>query len=681
MELLSGSRKKLLWGLGASLVALFITIILGQTIFYDILQSFEAKTLDWRFIYRERLRDPAVPIEDIVIVDIDERSLEKYGQFPWPRSYHADLLERLRADSALGVAFDIQFFDAPIDSHSQNLFIESIRESGNIVSAVALYPEDKDHFRYSMDKNPYAALVPKIEDLGAVKPLQFDRIDGPPMEFAEASASLGFVNFVPDRDGITRHTPLVLRAAGDNFLSLSLALINSAFNSNRQNPISYRKGHLYPVPELEVPIDEDGLFRINFVGPPMSFRYISYYDVKERRLPDGYFQGKLVLVGTSARGLSDLKIVPISNEFPGVEIHATVMYNILTHQFLRTVSNWLILPLLIIITFLLGTLFYGSSAFKGFLLFLAIILGWFILVVVMFVKSSIIIELVRPIFTFSLTYVLVVVHRYFGEEQEKKKYRGILQHYVAPTVVKQIVDNIDNLKLGGDSRELTMLFSDIEGFTEVSERLTPQQLVTFMNAYTTIQTESVFEFFGTLDKYIGDAIVVIFGAPEVRYELNYPECACRAALKVSENDKIISERYKHLGVGKIRTRIGINTGEAVVGNMGSYVRFSYTALGDNVNLASRLEGLNKEYRTRILISEMTRNHTSKEYITRELDLVRVKGRSQPVRIYELMGYGATDDPAAHLIEKFSNALRNYRNRDFKKAEKDFLKILEFRPTD
>ncbi len=680
VERIPRKRAKMYWGLGAGISAILVTIVLGETLLFNILYSVEAKTIDWRFQYRERFEGAEPVIEDIVILDIDERSLEKYGQFPWSHNFHADLIEYLHNDGVVGVAFDILFFDAPLDTTGQNRFINVVGDKGNVLNALVLYPEERDRFRYKSESNPYEQNTPPTEGFNELSCIKFDVIEGPPVKLADASAYLGFVNFIPDPDGITREVPLVLKAGGDYFLSLSLASLYMITNGGA-TPVKYSDGSIYLTDEIKIPVDKNGFFKLNFLGLPESFRYVSYYDVNEGRLPPGFFEGKFALVGTSARGLSDLKVVPLSNEFPGVEIHATVIHNILTEQYLSAASDYITFPILIVLTLLLGILFYQSSAFKGFLLFVAVTIGWFAIVAVLFIEYSIILELVRPFLTFSFTYILVVVNRYFGEEQEKKKYRGILQHYVAPPVVKNLVDNIENLRLGGESRELTILFSDIRGFTEVAERLTPQQLVQFLNTYTTIQTQAVFEYYGTLDKYIGDALVVIFGAPEAQQEVNYAEGACKAALKMKENDRLLSEKFRYLNTGEIFTRIGINTGEAVVGNMGSDVRFSYTVLGDNVNLASRLEGLNKQYQTQIMISEMTRNKTSKKFITRELDLTRVKGRSQPVRIYELIKYGEMDEQTGRLIDMFSRALSSYRSKDFVLAEKLFNEILEFKSDD
>ncbi|MBD3169185.1 MAG: CHASE2 domain-containing protein [candidate division Zixibacteria bacterium] len=674
-------RNKNLWGLAAGFLSVLIVVVLSESLLYDIVASFESKTLDWRFVYRERMRDERPPIEDIVVVDIDERSLEKYGQFPWSRGYHADLIEYLIEDGALGVAFDIQFFDAPDDSAGNTRFVSAVKNTGMVINAVALYPEDKERFRYRMQTNPYEKYIPDAVGFEDLKPVQFERVDGPSMELAKASAALGFVNFIPDLDGVTRRLPLALKAADDIFFSLSISAVHALVNGYQLGALRYKDGFLFPSEDIAVPVDEYGNFIINYVGPPKSFRYISYYDVREQRLPPGYFEGRFVLVGTSARGLSDLKITPLSNEFPGVEIHANVMYNILTGDYLRKLSPWILLPIIALVNLILGLVFYRSGPFWGIGLFILCSVGYFIFVILMFNNNSLEVDLVRPIFLFSLTYILVVVHRYFGEEQEKKRYRGILQHYVAPTVVKHIVDNIEQFKLGGESRELTMLFSDIEGFTEISEKLTAPQLVSFLNEYTTIQTEAVFEYYGTLDKYIGDALVVIFGAPEFHLEVNYAECACRAALKMSENDKKISGKFKNMGVGNVHTRIGINTGEVVVGNMGSNIRFSYTVIGDHVNLASRLEGLNKEYRTDIIISEMVRQYTSKAFITRELDLVKVKGRSKPVRIYELVKYGEMDSETEKFLKAFSKALGYYRQRQFDNACEAFKKVLEIHSDD
>lgn len=677
---MSANFKKVLWGLGAGTVTIFVSLVLGQTVSYDITQSFENKTIDWRFAYRERLRGETSIIEDIAIVDIDERSLEKYGQFPWPRRYHADLLDYLNGDGAIGVAFDIQFFDTPADTIGDEEFISAVAATPVVINAVALYPEDKDRFRYRMQSDPFAPFIPPEAGFGKLKPVEFDRVDGPSRELAEASTSLGFVNFIPDPDGVTRRLPLALKAADDIFFPLSIAAIHALFASE-DDTIYYSDGFIIPAPGIRVPVDDNGFFAINFTGREGRFRYVSYYDVREGRLPAGYFNNKFILVGTSARGLSDLKIVPLSNDFPGVEIHATVMYNILNHQYLKKIPQALMFSLLIIVSLALGVLFYRSGPLSGFIMYLVLSLGYFVFVIILFIDSSTVIELVRPIFAFSFTYILVVVHRYFGEEQEKKKYRGILQHYVAPTVVKQLVDNIDRLTLGGESRELTVLFTDIEDFTSKAEKLEPHQLVNFLNTYTTIQTEAVFEYFGTLDKYIGDGMVVIFGAPEVRREINYAECACRAALKIKENDGVIAGKFEDLGIGSLNTRVGINTGEAVVGNMGSDVRFSYTVLGDSVNLASRLEGLNKEYKTGIIISEMVRIYTSRDFITRELDMVRVKGREKPVRIYELIRCGPMDDFTDRLLRAFSEALASYRRKEFSEAIGKFEKVLEMKPDD
>ncbi|MCP4634142.1 MAG: CHASE2 domain-containing protein, partial [candidate division Zixibacteria bacterium] len=289
-------KRKMLWGGGAALLAMFFTVILGETLFFDIFQSFEHKTLDWRFSYRIRLEGEQPPIEDIVIVDIDERSLEKYGQFPWDRSYHADLVNYLNADGVLGIAFDIQFFDSPSDSEGQKKFIQALDECGRVINAVALYPEDKDHFRYAMKENPFGANIPPSENLESLDFTGFDRIEGPPKALADASAKLGFVNFFPDPDGVTRRTPLALKFSDDMAFPLSLTSLNVVFD-NGSNPITYEDGYLYPAMGYSVPVDEEGDFIINFVGPPRSFRYISYYDVREKRLPPDYFNGKFVFVG------------------------------------------------------------------------------------------------------------------------------------------------------------------------------------------------------------------------------------------------------------------------------------------------------------------------------------------------------------------------------------------------
>jgi len=421
--------------------------------------------------------------------------------------------------------------------------------------------------------------------------------------------------------------------------------------------------------------------RINYLGGAKTFRYVSYYDVLEGRLPKGFFRDKVAFVGASAPGLADLKVVPFAGDYPGVEIHASSLYNLLTGEFISSLpghSGWI---LTLVLSMLAGALFLRLRPVRSLVILLLFSLIFILSSQYLFFKINLWIELVRPNLTLGLTFLIVIVHRYLTEEREKKKYRGILSYYVAPQVVSEILTDLSKLKLGGTKRELTVLFSDIVGFTTLSERVDPVKLVNFLNDYTTRMTAVIFKHEGTLDKYIGDEIVAIFGAPQMKEGINYAEKACLTALKMQEVSRKISKENTSKGFPELKTGIGVNTGMMVAGNMGSAVRFAYTVIGDAVNLGSRLEGLNRIYGSSIIISEFTRRQTSQEFFTRELDLVRVKGKTEPVRIYELLGCGISSPQKKELISEFSEATYLYRSREWGPALSAFESVLEKFPDD
>ncbi|MFQ5868823.1 MAG: CHASE2 domain-containing protein [Candidatus Zixiibacteriota bacterium] len=654
-----------------------VIFVLNLTFVGDIFEAFESKTYDWRYRYKLRFLKSDTKIEEIVIIDIDQRSLDRYGRFPWPRLYHARLIDYLSQEGILAIGFDVQFFDPVKDTSEDIELVRATREAGNVYNALAFSMESREVFRYKMESDPFASFGHQIR--GGEGFCEYEILEGPFDTLALASAGLGFVNFLPDEDGITRSSPLFIRLGDVSHPSLATRIAIDLLGV--QDRIRFHRNNVFLGDELKVPVDSHGRMRINYLGGPKTFRYVSYYDVLEGRLPKGFFRDKVALIGSSAPGLADLKVVPFAGDYPGVEIHASSLYNLLTAEFISSPPGQLGWILTLVLSLLGGVVFLRLRPVRSLVILLFFGLIFILSSQYLFFKTNLCTEVVRPNLTLGLTFLIVIVHRYLTEEREKKKYRGILSYYVAPQVVSDILTDLSKLKLGGTKRELTVLFSDIVGFTTLSERVDPVRLVNFLNDYTTRMTAVIFEHEGTLDKYIGDEIVAIFGAPQMKEGINYAEKACLTALKMQEVSKKISKENRSKGFPELKTGIGVNTGMMVAGNMGSAVRFAYTVIGDAVNLGSRLEGLNRTYGSSIITSEFTRRQTSPEFFTRELDLVRVKGRMKPVRIYELLGYGVPSPQERELISKFSEGIYLYRGREWGPAHSAFEMILQKSPDD
>lgn len=297
----------------------------------------------------------------------------------------------------------------------------------------------------------------------------------------------------------------------------------------------------------------------------------------------------------------------------------------------------------------------------------------------LFVQKGIWLNAVYPLLTMVIVYTAVTLYRYIVEEREKRKIRGAFSFYVTPSVVNEMLKNPDKLKLGGDKKELTVLFSDIRGFTTLAEEMEPEALVNLLNEYLTEMTDIVFEFDGLLDKYIGDAVMAVWGAPLEQND--HPARACRTALKMLDRLTKMQQKWEAEGTPRLDIGIGINAGPMVVGNMGSERRFDYTVMGDSVNLASRLEGINKEYGTQVVISEFTYERVKDDFFCRELDAVRVKGRAKPAKIYELVALRSEEDPRVAIIEPFAQGLHHYRSQEWEIAEDKFHEVLNRIPDD
>ena len=414
--------------------------------------------------------------------------------------------------------------------------------------------------------------------------------------------------------------------------------------------------------EKKIYPDVTGRTLINFAGPSQTYPHYSFADVADGLTPEDTFRDKIVVVGATAIGIGDMRPTPFEKQgYPGVEIHANILDNILHDKFLRRGFSEEItdLGVLLFCGLAMGLLFVLVRPVISSGLYALAVLGLLSFVYYHFAVNGRWLSLVLPAATLSLNYLGVTSYRVLFEEKEKRKVRGAFSQYVAPGFIAQILKDPGRLQLGGEQAELTVMFSDIRGFTSISEKLTPPQLVDLLNQYLTEMTEIVFQNRGTLDKYIGDAVMAFWGRPFLDLH-DHAACACRAALLMGQSLQKLNENWELQGRPTLKIGIGINTGPMMVGNMGSQRRFNYTVMGDHVNLGSRVEGLNKEYGTQIILTEFAHEHVEGQFVTRQLDLIRVKGKQQPVAIYELLGLASEQSIYADLLREFQEGLSVYR---------------------
>jgi len=703
-------------------IALLLTlVVLG--IYYadpDFLSVLELKTLDLRFLSRGKVATSG----EIALVTIDEKSLDELGRWPWPRIRVAQLLDALAKAEAKVVGFDIVWAEPDENAELKSLSVLKEKLAGqkllnrdleNYFSEAVKKADSDRILADSLARSRRAILgyffhfAPKEGSGGKEKNLQenlpslssfnlvkftSEQASKVPLfeaEYAEinipiiseAAEGAGYFNIFPDRDGTVRWIPLVIKYQDRYYCALSLAVLQKFMDNP---PLALRIAEFgveqMRLGNLLIPTNEEGRLLINYRGPQKTFPHYSATDVIHGRIPEKAFQGKIVLVGATAIGIYDMRVTPFEHVFPGLEIHANVIDSILQRQFLHRPNWFTLLDILAIVVigvimgFFLPQVKALWGALTGGLLFFSIlVLGKFL-----FEAQGVWMNNTYPLLNLVLTYLGVTGYRYMTEEREKKKVRGAFQHYLTASVVEEMLKNPEKLKLGGEKKDLTVLFSDIRGFTSISERMAPEALVKFLNEYLTRMTDIIFKYDGLLDKYMGDAIMAIWGAP--LDQPDHEKRACYTALDMVEELRNLQKKWTAEGLPSLNIGIGINAGPMVVGNMGSDRRFDYTVLGDSVNLGSRLEELNKIYGTNIIISEITYGRLGGEFLGRELDLVRVKGKDQPVKIYELLAHQAKISPEQEALARdFGAALMEYRKCSWEKAREIFLAILARFPQD
>jgi adenylate cyclase len=512
----------------------------------------------------------------------------------------------------------------------------------------------------------------------------------------DEKTSVGFFNISSDADGVLRRGLLVLpfgRSSNpddiDLYGSLEVQTLRLYLGlKSEQVTVNYGPAGVASLQfgdKLTVKPDWLGRVLINYRGPRETYPYYSLADVVNHKCKPGTFRDKIVLVGASATGIGDLRTPPYGGiDYPGLEVHANVIDNMLNNGFLIRGAHQEILDLLLILIFgiPLGTAMALVSP-RWMWFGLALLIPFGILIYVSFVRGYWL-NFTLPAGTLTANVMLVSLYRALVEEKEKRKVRSAFGQYLSPEVIRRLLVNPQLVE--PRKTEITVMFSDIRGFTTISEKLDAQDLALFLNGYLSDMTKIVFDTQGTLDKYIGDAVMAFWGAPFE--EPDHAANACNASLAMMKTVHAMQKKWEAEGKPKLDIGIGLNSGPASVGNMGSALRYGYTALGDTVNLSSRLEGLNKEYGTHILVNESTYATVQNAgFLFRELDIIRVKGKLQPVMIYELVGKVSEleQDPKfkelQQRLQDFAAARQLYRKRDWERAQHAFQEILNRTPDD
>ncbi len=654
-----------------------------QNLFY----SFEARTYDNRVI--SKIQDvPSQSIDDIVIIDIDGRSESELGRFQqWPRTYYPRIIDFLNRGGAAAIGLDIIFVKDSRDPEADAAFVEATRNAGNVFNALYFEEEDSLNWRYRMYTEPQGLSWERFtyifpEEI-AIHFRQEERIGNEFIDLLNASHALGHVNFEGDVDGVVRKIHLFSNFNNHSYPALALKMFLDLAGADS---LQVRLGEHIALfsegqPIQQIPIDKQGNMLINYVGGFKTFRYISFYDVLEQRIPPEYFQNKIVLVGTSLPGLFDLRSAPFNPNFPGVEIHANILRTLLSGQFIQEISPAGVLLMLAGIGAIIGLIIaFLPPVWSVVVIVVAGIVHMFVAYNV-FLESNLWIPIVNPIITLIITFAAVYIFKYITEERGKKFIKDTFSFFVTQSVVEELLANPDKIKLGGEKKECTVFFSDVAGFTTIAEQLTPEALVRLLNDYLTEMTNIVFKYEGMLDKYEGDAIMAVFGAPISQPDHAYKACA--AALEMQEQLVKLRELWGKQGRPQLNARCGINSGQMVVGNMGSENRFDYTVMGDAVNLGARLEPANKQYRTKIMIGEQTNKLAGNLIIVRGLDLLRVKGKTEPVKVYELLGTRdkGIPDKKQQVLDIYNRGFENYLQQHWEAAMKNFQQALKIDPMD
>jgi adenylate cyclase len=635
----------------------------------------------------------------VVIVDIDEESLKEIGQWPWPRTTVADLVSKITELGALAIGFDIVFAEpdrmspaiaersfrgidaetrAKLDSlpSNDNVLAQAIRNSHVVVGEFGSRRAEPWSKTEQTLRGGFAILGP--DPTGFLYTVPGLRRNVPQIE--EAAAGRGSFSIDAEKDGIIRRVPMVMVAQGTLVPSLTMEMLRVVAQASailvRANAAGVQSVEVH---NFIVPTDESGQIWVHFNKSDLSdksehSRYVSAKDILQGNVPADRLRNKLVLIGTSAVGLLDNKTTPLDPSIPGVEVHAQILESVLTKSSLVN-PNWAIGAELILAVLLgIGVIIVAPmlSPTVNVVFGALLIAGLIGFSLYLFVEHNLLIDFTYPLISSWLIYLVLTFVNYFREQKQRQQIRSAFGYYLSPHMVEQLAKSPEKLVLGGEERRMTILFSDVRGFTTISEHYKddPQGLTRLMNRFLTPLTNAIIERKGTIDKYIGDAIMAFWNAPvdDPEQEAN----ACEAALQMLERAESLNNELKSEAEASggdympLRIGIGLNTGPCVVGNMGSDFRFNYSVLGDTVNLASRLESRTKDYRQQVVIGSRTAEMAKDRFAVMEIDLILVKGKKQPEAVFTVLGRAEVEqDPrCVELRDLNAQMLTRFRKQDW-----------------
>ena len=693
--------------LGVAMLLVFL-LHAAKVVNIPLIQHIEAISYDARL----QLTMPKTLDRRIVIVDIDEKSLAEEGRWPWGRDKLAAMLDRLFDQYHVAVVgFDVVFAEKDESSGLKVLEQLGQKELKNLpqyqASLAQLRPQlDRDHifaqklasrpvvlgYYFTSNQNRVSGLLPApVFPTDSFKGSNTAFIGATGYganlpEFQKAAHSGGHFNPLTDFDGVARRVPMLMEYQGAYYESLSLAIIRAlAGDTGIQAIFEEGAGNVgdslewLRVGKLKIPVDENISALIPYRGKQGSFPYVSAADVLHGRVSAQELGGSIVLVGTTAPGLMDLRSTPVSAVYPGVEVHANLIAGMLDHNIKQKpafimgaeITEMLLLGLLLAFALpLLSPIRASLTALAALLLVIGINLS-------LWQSANMVMPLAAAMLMIITLFMLSMSYGFFIESRAKRQITGLFGQYVPPELVDEMSENPGNFTMEGESREMTVLFSDVRGFTTISEGLSPKELSRLMNEYMTPMTRIIHKHRGTIDKYIGDAIMAFWGAPLADPE--HSRHALLAAMEMQQTLTTLREQFKAKGWPEIRIGVGLNTGIMSVGNMGSEFRMAYTVMGDAVNLGSRLESITKQYGVGIIVGEHTQKTVS-DVIFRELDRVRVKGKDEPVAIYEPLGTaGQVDKITLDELKLFQQVLKLYRAQDWDLAEVQLLNLQKSSP--
>lgn len=663
-KVLSPKNMSLLIGI---FIIIIMIVLVRNTIIIDAIES---KSMNLNFFMTDVFHRPEEISEgvyminkakgirnDIVIFGFDEKSLAEIGQWPWKRGVYAEFLNNVNMEEEnkpTGVLVDVLFTETS-NNHEDNLLAEALgRYKDNTVIDMFAdvsnqIPSISKEIQERTDMLATQGIQSKDDNVQIVNIITppIKKLINSGVKIAPATSLYG-INprlAAKEADQTARRFALIVKINGKYYPSTVLWLAMMYYHVGLDDlEINMGKNvilHNATVPKTDkkpkmrgnivIPIDIQGTLLVNFYGRPGTFQIRSFSDVVKGRVSNRYFKDKILLVGVYAEGLQDIHQTPYGSMF-GIEMIANAVTQLLNRDFIQFSKSYIDLLLIVFFGLLISYIVGRKSILYSYVATIILAMIYFFLVVFVFDRYRYVLNLSAPLITGVLTLFTMIAYRILTEEKEKKVIQGMFSNYVSKSIVDELIKHPEKLELGGEDKDITVLFSDIRGFTTLSEKLTPQELVAHLNKYLSAMTDIIFKYEGTLDKYVGDEIMAFWNAP--LEQENHARLACLTALEMMSILGELNENWpeeKKLNIG-----IGLNTGIMTVGNMGSQSRMDYTLMGDNVNLGARLEGTNKIYGTNIIISEFTFKEIKDDFICRELDNIRVKGKKRPVKIFEIL---------------------------------------------